>query len=69
MGRPRDVEWLWRSLLTGSIVFYGPRRIFRMIPATQRCKNCLAPLQGGGVLLMRLLGRGPFERNPRFCNF
>jgi hypothetical protein len=69
MRKPQNVEWLWRSLLTGSIMFYGPRRIFRLIPATQRCKNCLAPLQGRGVALMRLLGRGPFQRNPRFCNF
>ena len=69
MRRSRNVEGLWRSLLTGNIVFYGPRRIFRLIPATRRCKNCLAPLQGGGVVFMRLLGRGPFHRNPRFCNF
>jgi hypothetical protein len=69
MHRPQNVERLWHSLLTGSILFYGPRRIFRLIPASDRCKNCLAPLAGSGVMLMRIIGRGPFHRNPRFCNF
>jgi len=67
--KPRNVEWLWRSLLTGSIAYYGPRRLFRLVPATERCKNCLAPLEGPAAVLMRLLGRGRFRRNPRFCNF
>ncbi len=62
-------EWMWRVLLSGGVVFHGQRRLFKWIPGKQRCKNCLAPLQGPGALVTRLLGRGPFHRNPRFCTF
>lgn len=62
-------EWMWRVILSGGVVFHGQRRLFKWIPGAQRCKNCLAPLSGPGAVLTRLLGRGPFPRNPRFCNF
>jgi len=40
-----------------------------MIPGKQRCKNCNAPFTGIGGMFMRLVGRGQFNRNPRFCDF
>ena len=69
MSQNRNVELMWRLILSGGILLRGQRRLFRLVPGTQRCKNCLAPLEGIGALLMRFLGRGSFKHNPRFCNF
>jgi hypothetical protein len=69
MPQNRNVELMWRMILSGGILLRGQRRLLRLIPGTKRCKNCLAPLEGVGVPLMRLLGRGSFEHNPRFCTF
>lgn len=44
------------------------RRLFKLLPADQRCKNCNAPLSGPSALLMRLIGRHAYRKNPRFCN-
>jgi adenylate cyclase len=57
----------WRAALTGGRDWRRDRRLFKLIPASQRCKNCHAPLKGMGAPLMRLIGRGPYKRNPRFC--
>ncbi len=69
MPEKQKAEVMWRLILSGGIVLRGQRRLFRLIPGTQRCKNCLAPLEGAGIPFMRLLGRGLFRRNPRFCNY
>lgn len=63
------VERVWHDLLTAATEWHRERRLLRLIPARRRCKNCLAPLTGLGALLMRRLGRGPFSKNPRFCEF
>lgn len=44
------------------------RRILRLLPADPRCKQCNAPFRGLGAGLLRLTGRGPSRKNPRFCN-
>ena len=69
--QPQDVrvEQIWRAVLTGATEWHRQRRLFLLIPAKRRCKNCLAPLTGLGTLLMRRFGRGPFAKNPRFCEF
>jgi adenylate cyclase len=59
----------WRAVLTG--VHPGlrqGRRLFRMLPTEPRCRLCNAPFSGPGAPLMRVLGRGPSARNPRFCS-
>jgi adenylate cyclase len=59
----------WRAVLTG--VHPGLRQgrhLFRMLPAEPRCRLCNAPFSGPGAPLMRVLGRGPSSRNPRFCS-
>lgn len=62
-------EKMWRSILADcDPICRKGRRIFGMIPATERCKNCNAPLSGSGAVLMRQIGRGRYEKNPRFCN-
>lgn len=60
---------IWRALLSGEFGWDKDRRRFILIPASQRCKNCNAPLKGFGAVLMRFIGRPPYKRNPRFCSF
>ncbi len=69
--QPQDpeIERVWRAMLMGDTQWAGERRMFFLIPARRRCKNCHAPLTGLGAYVMRRFGRGPFSRNPRFCEF
>lgn len=61
---------LWRSILTGENPrFRRGRRVRKLIPAAERCKNCHAPFSGIGGLAMRITGRGRYDRNPRFCHY
>jgi hypothetical protein len=63
-------EASWRSVLTGeNPILRKGWRFRRLFPATDRCKNCSAPFTGVGAFLMRRLGRGQYNRNPRFCDF
>jgi adenylate cyclase len=43
------------------------RSMFGLIPSAPRCKLCYAPFSGLGGRLMKLLGKGPWERNPSIC--
>jgi adenylate cyclase len=43
------------------------RRWFGRIPANPRCMLCYAPFGAPGSYWMRAIGRGPFSKNPRFC--
>ncbi len=43
------------------------RRLFGMLPSNPRCKVCNAPFRGIGGAAMKLIGREPFEKNPKFC--
>ena len=55
-GRPGSSPWL--------------RRLFRTISpgAGHRCHVCYAPFEGMAAPVMRTIGRGPWRRNPRFCD-
>lgn len=44
------------------------RRMFRLVPASQRCKVCGSPHDGFGAPLVRLAGFGRYPRNPQLCN-
>jgi hypothetical protein len=68
MSQPSNDE-IWRKLLAGEFSWERDRRRFRLIPSAHRCKNCNAPLKGVGAWFMRLIGRGVYKRNPRFCEF
>jgi adenylate cyclase len=58
----------WRSILMGEHPeMRRGRRFFGMLPANPRCKVCNAPFRGVGGVAMKLIGREPFEKNPRFC--
>src|SRR5436305_1694679 len=43
------------------------RAISARLPAAPRCKLCNAPFAGPLAPLMRLLGKGRSNKNPRFC--
>jgi adenylate cyclase len=58
----------WRQVLLGELP--GLRRFKRVmgaIPATPRCKLCLAPFGRPGSVLLRLMGNKPSPLNRRIC--
>src|SRR5687767_3233584 len=60
----------WRAILEGTEGdFAAGRRFLRHIPSSPRCKLCAAPFQGPGAPVMRLLDRGPWNKNPTICGF
>jgi adenylate cyclase len=59
---------LWRNVLTGTHPqFRLGRRLFRHLPTQPRCKLCAAPFRGAASPFMRLIGKGPWEKNPKYC--
>ena len=65
-------EEIWSAFLTGPMlgkVIRNRRRLLRMLPADQRCKNCNAPFDHAAAWLMPLIGHGRYKKNPRFCRF
>lgn len=61
---------VWRDILEGTSPGFGSyRRFLRMIPRSPRCKMCAAPFAGLGAPIMRLVGRGPWDKNPDICGF
>jgi adenylate cyclase len=61
----------WQEVLSGGIRRrVWRRRVFRLISpdAHRRCNLCLAPFDGVAAPLMRAIGRGPWRRNPQFCD-
>jgi hypothetical protein len=60
----------WYAALNGDVeVLRKGRRFRQLLPGRDRCKNCAAPFDGFAGLLMRLRGRGRYDRNPKFCHF
>jgi adenylate cyclase len=58
----------WHAILHGDHpALRRGRRFFGLLPANPRCKVCNAPFSGVGGVAMKLIGRGPFEKNPNFC--
>jgi hypothetical protein len=65
-------EEIWASFLSGPLlgkVIKNRRRLLRLFPADQRCKNCNAPFDHIGASLMTLIGHGRYGKNPHFCKF
>ena len=63
-------EEIWRGMLNGEIPFYRTYRlVLGLIPARHRCKNCNAPFDGPGGVMMRFIKHGRYHKNPRFCNW
>lgn len=70
-GEPPDTADLtehYRLLLTGKEPDeIRRRRLYRRLPSSPRCRICNAPFRGPGGAVMRLMGRGPFSKNPHLC--
>lgn len=61
-------EEAWRSILEGDHpILRRGRHVFGLLPSNPRCAVCNAPFAGLGGIAMRMIGRGPFEKNPKFC--
>jgi adenylate cyclase len=43
------------------------RAFWRSIPSAPRCKMCTSPFGGPGGPVMRLIGKGRWPGNPRYC--
>jgi adenylate cyclase len=60
---------LWRRVLAGTQwQMRTGRRVMRHLPNEPRCKLCAAPFGGVGGVLMRLVGKRPWSKNPKFCS-
>jgi adenylate cyclase len=70
MFRRHTTDEIWHAVLTGRDPWlrYG-RSLLRFLPSPPRCKLCNAPFGGFGGKLMKLFGKSPWERNPRYCRF
>jgi adenylate cyclase len=65
---PRADSEFWRAILLGTYwQFRAGRRLLRHLPHEPRCKLCAAPFQGPGAPFMRVIGKGPWPKNPRYC--
>jgi len=64
------VEKLWRNTLLGTNpVDRAGRSFFAALPSPPRCELCAAPFKGPFTPLLRLVGKRPLARNPRYCEF
>jgi len=64
----RSLEEEWRARLLGtSPALRAGRRFFAMLPSPPRCELCAAPFAGPLAPVLRLMGKGRFARNPRYC--
>jgi adenylate cyclase len=61
-------EAVWKGILLGTAPrFKRARGRLKHIPSEPRCKLCAAPFGAPGAALMRLMGRGRWPKNPRYC--
>ena len=51
---------------TPSFVYRG-RRMLAMLPSAPRCKLCAAPFSAPFGPFMRMLGKGRWPKNPKYC--
>lgn len=65
----RDDEQ-WRAALLGTNrLIYAFRSFLEHLPSPPRCNLCASPFKGPFAPILRLLGKRPFPKNPRFCEF
>ncbi len=58
-----------KAMLSGkpSGIMVAGRRIFGRLPSDPRCKMCATPFSGPFAPILRRMGRGPWSRNPKYC--
>jgi len=65
---PRVSSETWRAMLLGTYwQFRAGRRFFKHLPHEPRCKLCAAPFKGAAAPFMRMIGKGPWPKNPKYC--
>ena len=58
----------WRAILLGTYwQFRAGRWLLKHLPHEPRCKLCAAPFEGAGAPLMRMVGKGRWPKNPKYC--
>jgi len=67
-GALEDDAFWYRFLTAGDPRELALRRVFGRIPASPRCSLCAAPFRGLGSPVMRLIGKGQSDINPRLCS-
>jgi adenylate cyclase len=65
---PKQQNENWHGVLMGT----DPRwrrnhNLFRRLPGNPRCHICAVPFAGPIAPITRMLGRGPWRKNPRYC--
>ena len=68
--RFQEFNPIWRDVFSGEKpVLRRGRHFFKMISpsANERCRLCEAPFEGIAAPVLRWFGRGPWHRNPHFC--
>lgn len=66
---PSEISEMWRAALTGDDPTMGRNRsLYKFLPSNPRCKVCNMPFGGIGGAVMRAVGRGRSNKNPRLCN-
>jgi adenylate cyclase len=69
LSRDEDANAHWAEFLEHPDTMYQrARHVLRRIPSNPRCRLCAAPFQGPGAPVMRLIGKGPSDANPNYCN-
>lgn len=66
-----QVEETWRTYLTTgeNESERRQRQFFKLLPGNPRCRNCYAPFQGPGSVVVRLFfGKNPSNLNPHLCD-
>lgn len=66
-----EADLMWRSLLLGEAALLRKgRHFFRLLPYgdSHRCKLCLAPFDGIGAVVARMMGKRPANKSPQYCN-
>jgi adenylate cyclase len=67
-GKLRTPEEEWRGLFLGTNPeLRAFRRLFLAIPRPPRCEFCAVPFAGPVAPLLKVVGKGPWVRNPRYC--
>lgn len=65
MASPRDEA---QEILEGvHPAFRRGRHFFRTLPGGERCKMCASPFGSVGGPIMRLIGKGRWPKNPKYC--
>ena len=62
-----DPERMGRAGLTLEPRIRRLRRMWRTIPSAPRCKMCHSPFGAPGGPVLRLLGKGKWPGNPKYC--